>query len=134
MVWAQNPIVDLPGRLFRPLGRRLHETAAREIISVDPRHTWLSTRAKYHLQLRPGTDGALALGMIHVIINESLYDKEFVEKWTFGFDKLKERVQQYPPSNVVRNHLGTGTNHRESGASSTQRPSRPPFTGEFLSI
>ena len=39
--------------------------------------------------------------MLHVIINEGLYDKEFVEKWTFGFDELKERVQQYPPSKAA---------------------------------
>ena len=71
-----------------------------KIISIDPRNTWMSTRAEYHLQIRPGTDGALALGMLNVIINEELYDKEFVEKWTYGFDRLKERVQQYPVSKV----------------------------------
>ena len=72
-----------------------------KIISVDPRHTWMTSRAAHHLQLRPGTGGALALGMMNVIINENLYDKEFVEKWTFGFDKLKERVQQYPVDKVA---------------------------------
>ncbi len=39
--------------------------------------------------------------MLNVIINEGLYDKEFVEKWTFGFEELKERVQQYPPGKVA---------------------------------
>jgi len=71
-----------------------------KIISVEPRNTWLSSRAAVHLQLRPGTDGALALGMLNVIINEGLYDKAFVEKWTQGFDQLKERVQQYPVEKV----------------------------------
>ena len=73
-----------------------------KIISVDPRHTWLTTRAKVHLQLRPGTGGALALGMLNVIINEGIYDKPFVAQWTNGFDKLRERVQEYPPDKVAR--------------------------------
>lgn len=72
-----------------------------KIIAVEPRNTWLSGRSAVHLQLRPGTDGALALGMLNVIINEGLYDKEFVAKWTNGFDQLKERVQQYPPERVA---------------------------------
>ena len=66
-------------------------------IVVDPRRTPAAAMATHHLQLRPGTDGALALAMLNVIINEELYDKEFVSKWTIGFEDLKERVQQYPP-------------------------------------
>jgi anaerobic selenocysteine-containing dehydrogenase len=71
-----------------------------KIIAVDPRYTWLTTRADYHLQLRPGTGGALALGMLNVIINEDLYDHDFVEKWTYGFEELRERVQEYPVDKV----------------------------------
>lgn len=52
------------------------------------------------MQIRPGTDSALALGMLNVIICEDLYDKEFVEKWTIGFDKLVEHVRSYPPDKV----------------------------------
>ncbi|HEY98158.1 MAG TPA: molybdopterin-dependent oxidoreductase, partial [Dehalococcoidia bacterium] len=51
-------------------------------------------------QNRPGTDGAIALGMLNVIINEGIYDKEFVDKWCYGFDELKERIQEYPPEKV----------------------------------
>jgi anaerobic selenocysteine-containing dehydrogenase len=71
-----------------------------ELIVIDPVCSWEATRAKLWLQIRPGTDGALALAMLNVIINENLYDKEFVEKWTHGFDKLKERANEYPPSRV----------------------------------
>lgn len=53
-----------------------------KLIVIDPRCTWLASRAKIWLQIRPGTDSALALGFLNVIINEDLYDKEFVEKWT----------------------------------------------------
>ena len=72
-----------------------------KFIVIDPRKTWMSTRAEKFLQIRPGTDCALALGMLHVIINEGLYDKEFVEKWCYGFEDLKERVQEYTPERVA---------------------------------
>ena len=53
------------------------------------------------MQLRPGTDAALALGWLNVIIEEDLYDKDFVETWCHGFHDLKERVKQYPPKKVT---------------------------------
>ena len=71
-----------------------------KLIVVDPRFSWTASRAEVWLRLRPGTDGALALGMLHVIINEELYDKAFVEQWTYGFEELKKRVQEYPPQKV----------------------------------
>jgi anaerobic selenocysteine-containing dehydrogenase len=58
--------------------------------------------ADVHLQLRPGTDGALALGMMNVIINENLYDKEFIDNWTVGFESLKKLVQIYSPEYVEK--------------------------------
>ena len=74
----------------------------KNLISVDPRATTLTSRSTLWLQIRPGTDAALALGMMNVIINEELYDKEFVENWTYGFDQLKKRVQEYPPERVAQ--------------------------------
>ena len=71
-----------------------------KIIAVDPRCTWIASRADLWLQIRPATDGALALGMLNIIINEGLYDKPFVEKWVHGFEELKRRVQEYPPDRV----------------------------------
>jgi anaerobic selenocysteine-containing dehydrogenase len=73
-----------------------------KLIVVDPRRTAIATRADIHLQLRPGTDGALALGFMNVIINENLYDKDFVEKWTVGFNELKRLAQWYPPERVEK--------------------------------
>ncbi|MDR1185737.1 MAG: molybdopterin-dependent oxidoreductase [Coriobacteriales bacterium] len=72
-----------------------------KLITVDPRVTWLASRSEYHLQLRPGTDAALALGLLNVIINEDLYDHDFVDRWTYGFDELTERVQEYPVEKVA---------------------------------
>ncbi|MCL2827052.1 MAG: molybdopterin-dependent oxidoreductase, partial [Eggerthellaceae bacterium] len=66
-------------------------------IVVDPRRTELAEKAEVFLQIRPGTDAALAMAMLNVIINEGLYDQDFVEDWVFGFDELKVRVQEYKP-------------------------------------
>lgn len=66
-----------------------------KLINVDPRVNWLSTRALYYMQLRPNTDTALALGLLRVLIEEDLYDHDFVEKWCYGFDEFKERVMEY---------------------------------------
>ncbi|WP_419061099.1 molybdopterin-dependent oxidoreductase [Ellagibacter isourolithinifaciens] len=72
-----------------------------EVVMIDPKVTWLSAHSRLHLRVRPGCDAALALGFLNVIINEDLYDHEFVEKWTYGFDQLRERVQEYPPAKVA---------------------------------
>jgi anaerobic selenocysteine-containing dehydrogenase len=71
-----------------------------KLIVIDPRRTPDAEKADLWLQIRPGTDCALALGMINVIIEEGLYDKEFVERWCHGFDKLRERASEYPLSRV----------------------------------
>jgi anaerobic selenocysteine-containing dehydrogenase len=73
----------------------------KKLIVVDPRFTWEASKAHLWLKVRPGADAALALGMLNVIINEELYDKGFVEKWTHGFEHLKERVQEYPPEKAA---------------------------------
>ena len=74
---------------------------SKNFILIDPRATAVAHRANLWLQVRPGTDAALALGMLNVIINEGIYDKEFVTNWTYGFDRLAARVQEYPPEKVA---------------------------------
>lgn len=71
-----------------------------KLIVIDPTQTELSKKADLWIQLRPGTDLALAMGIINVIINENIYDANFVDKWTFGFDKLKTHVQDFPLDKV----------------------------------
>ena len=68
-----------------------------KIIVVDPRRCESAKYADIWLQIRAGTDGALALAMLNVIINEKLYDKDFVDNYCVGFDQLREHVQQYTP-------------------------------------
>lgn len=69
-------------------------------ILIDPRVTPLAKKADIYLQIRPGTDCALALGLLNVIISEQLYDDAFVDQWTVGFDKLKEHIKNYSPEVV----------------------------------
>jgi anaerobic selenocysteine-containing dehydrogenase len=72
-----------------------------KLIVIDPRGTDATRRADIWLQPRPNTDAALALAWLNVVIGEELYDKEFVEKWCYGFDKLSERVKEYSPEKVA---------------------------------
>ncbi len=97
VIWGGNQSESQP-RLWE--GYKYSQSMGMKIIVVDPRPTACAKGADLWLQLRPGTDGALALGMLNVIINEDIYDKEFVEKWCLGFDELKALVQQYPPEKV----------------------------------
>lgn len=100
IIWGKNPIYSNPDGFF---GHAIIDMMKRgtKIITVDPRITWLASRAEYAITLRPGTDAAVALGMMNVIISEDLYDHDFVENWCYGFNELKERVQEYPPSKVA---------------------------------
>lgn len=68
-----------------------------KLIVIDPRRTKTAEVANLHLALRPRTDGALALGMIRVLIEEDLYDKEFVERWCLGFDEVRAIAAEWTP-------------------------------------
>jgi len=96
MFWGHNPIYSGPdGELG--FGVKAALAAGAKSIVVDPRETYLAKKADLWLQLRPGTDGALALAMLHVIIAEGLEDKEFIARWNHGFEALAERVRQFTP-------------------------------------
>ena len=71
-----------------------------KLIVIDPRNCFSAKRADIHVKIRPGTDAAMALGWLNVIINEGLYDKDFVARHTHGFEQLRERVQEYTPERV----------------------------------
>ncbi|MFC1535024.1 molybdopterin-dependent oxidoreductase [Thermodesulfobacteriota bacterium] len=70
-------------------------------IVVDPLQTPYTESADLWLQLKPGTDLVLALGLLYVIITEGLYDAGFIEKWTVGFDELRTHIKAYPPQKVA---------------------------------
>ena len=94
MVWGENPSATFPFRAGQLVEAR---SRGAKVIVVDPRYTATAAKADLWLQLRPGTDGALALGMIHVIIEEDRFDREFVAKWCLGFEELRERAREYTP-------------------------------------
>ena len=71
-----------------------------KLVVIDPFKTELAKRADIWVQLRPGADLALALAMISVLVNEGLFDEDFVKKWTVGFEELRAHIQNYSPQKV----------------------------------
>ncbi len=99
VVWGNNVVISNGDEYT---GENLSRSLAggAKLIVVDPKLTYLAGRADVWLQLRPGTDAALAMGMANVIIHEELYDKKFVSKHVHGWEKFVERTNQYPLKKV----------------------------------
>ena len=72
-----------------------------KLVVIDPYKTRTARCADWYLPIHPGTDVALALGMMHVIIRENLYDADYIARCTLGFDQLRHRATQYPPERVA---------------------------------
>ncbi len=104
VVWGANPATDSP-----PMDMFRLETAAKrgaDIVVIDPRRTETAVRTNAQwIPIRPGTDGALALSIIQVMIEEDLIDDYFAETWCYGFDELKSYVQHFKP-HVVESITG----------------------------
>ncbi len=73
-----------------------------KLVVIDPYRTRTAACADWYLPINPGTDGALALAMMHVIIGEGLHDTDYIEKYTLGFDELCKKVEAYPPERVAQ--------------------------------
>ena len=99
LLWGKNIAETLPHAHARLLKTREQGT---RLIVIDPRKTDLAESADIWIRPRPGTDLLLALGMISVITSEGLYDREFVEKWTTGFDRLRTHVMDNPLEKVEK--------------------------------
>lgn len=100
LLWASNPTsTNEEGQIASLYSQRLKEGA--KLIVVDPRRTDMAERADLWLQLRPGTAQALALGLLHVIIEEGLYDQDFVHAYTHGFTELADHVRDYSPEKMA---------------------------------
>jgi anaerobic selenocysteine-containing dehydrogenase len=99
VVWGSNPeATSIP--VYEHITRATSRGA--KLIVIDPKETSLSGRATLWIRPRPGSDLALALGMINVVINEGLFDKDFVENWAVGFNELRAHIQAYPPASVEK--------------------------------
>jgi len=83
-----------------PMVEQAQRNGARLIV-IDPYRTRTAALADWHIAIRPGTDGALALGMMHVILNEGLEDRAYINAMTHGFELLAERAREYTPERVA---------------------------------
>src|SRR6185436_3013531 len=94
ILWGANPIVS-----NLHLWSRVQEAMRRgaKVIAIDPYRSVSAEKCTQHIAPLPGTDGALALGLMHVLIGEGLIDRDYIARYTIGFDQLAERVRQYTP-------------------------------------
>jgi cysteine desulfurase NifS len=100
VVWGANPATDSPPLTYHQMVRARERGA--EIVVIDPRRSETARQLDAEwIGLRPGTDGALALGLIQVLIEEELTDEDFVRDWTQGFDELAQHCQHYRPEVVA---------------------------------
>lgn len=99
VIWGANPATDCPPLDFARVMKARRRGA--EVVVIDPRRTGAATTAEAEwIPIRPGTDGALALGLCQVLIEEELYDERFVQDWTLGFEDLARYCQHFRPEVV----------------------------------
>lgn len=108
LIWGTDPSTSTPPVMFERLKAASEEGA--EIIVIDPRKTKSAElEGSEWIPIRPGSDGALALGLSHIIIRDKLYDEDFVKDWTLGFDEFQEYVKEFTPESVSK-LTGIGAN------------------------
>ncbi len=96
IIWGKNPVYS--GSSKGPVLALVNaKTRGAKIASIKPSREPDAALADIWIPVRPGTDAALALAMLNVVINENLYDSDFVSEWCYGFEELKEHIQKYPP-------------------------------------
>jgi anaerobic selenocysteine-containing dehydrogenase len=100
VVWGSNPATDSPpanlGKILKSKNR------GARLIVIDPLRTHTAERADQWIGIRPGTDGALALGIVHVMLEKGLYDTAFADDWIHGFGEFREYVKSFPPKEVEK--------------------------------
>jgi anaerobic selenocysteine-containing dehydrogenase len=97
LIWGSN-IITSNIHLWRYILKARSQGA--KIVAIDPLRTRTGEQSDEHIAIMPGTDGALALAMMHIIIRDRLQDQDYIDRYTLGFDALKGRVKEYPPSRV----------------------------------
>jgi anaerobic selenocysteine-containing dehydrogenase len=98
LLWGHNPASTGPH--YMPLLRQAQKRGA-NVVVIDPRRTLTARSADQHIRPRPATDGALALGLMHVIFAEGLHDEPWLERNSVGWRELRERAAAYPPERVA---------------------------------
>jgi anaerobic selenocysteine-containing dehydrogenase len=94
ILWGANPVVS-----NLHLWSRVQDAKRRgaKVVAIDPYRSLSAEKCTQHVALLPGTDGALALAMMHVLIAENLIDRDYIARYTVGYESLEERVRQYTP-------------------------------------
>lgn len=100
VVWGANPAASHAPYYLNVEALKAAKDRGAQLIVIDPLLTGTASAADIHVKIRPGTDGALALGMINTIIEQKLYDSKFVKDWTIGFTELQNLAKEYPPEKV----------------------------------
>ena len=98
VLWGTNTIVT--NLHYWPYVREAQRRGAK-IVVVDPIRTRTAESADWHLQIKPGSDAALALAMMHVIVRDGLVDTDYVSRYAIGYEALVERVRDYAPARVA---------------------------------
>ena len=98
LIWGGNPIAS---NLHFWMRAQEAKRNGATLIAIDPYRSLTAEKCQQHIALLPGTDAALALGMMHVLIAEDLLDHDYIARHTLGFEQLKARAQQWPPERVA---------------------------------
>ncbi|MFO1283551.1 MAG: molybdopterin oxidoreductase family protein [Burkholderiales bacterium] len=98
LIWGSNPVVSNLHFWTRVVQARRRGA---KVIAIDPWRSQTAAKCDEHVRPLPGTDGALALAMMHVLIRDRLVDRDYVDRYTLGFDALVERVAGYTPARVA---------------------------------
>ena len=100
VVWGSNPATDSPPINLKKILEAVNRGA--KVVVIDPLKSYTAEKADEWIGIRPGTDGALALGMANVMLEKGLYDTEFADDWTEGFREFREYVREFPPEKVEK--------------------------------
>lgn len=99
IIWGGNPIAS---SLHFWIRAQEAKRKGAKLIAIDPYRSLTAEKCHQHIALLPGTDAALALGLMHVLIKEDLLDHDYIAQYTFGFEQLKQRAQEWPPERVAK--------------------------------
>ena len=118
LIWGSNPIVS--NLHFWTRAQEAKRRGAK-LIAIDPYRSATAEKCHEHIALLPGTDAALALGMMHVLIAEDLVDHDYIARYTLGFDALAARAAEFPPERVARDLRHCAANRSSRSRATTAR-------------
>ena len=104
VVWGANPATDSPPIKLREILEA--KDRGTKVLVIDPLKSYTAEKADEWIGIRPGTDGALALGMANVMMEKGLYDMAFADDWTYGLREFREYVRGFSPERSGEDHLG----------------------------